>query len=147
MLRELLYHRPEGRGTDIAGALEYLSHVQRKKAVTFLVSDFQDEGFERALTVAGRRHDMIAVRLSDERERHLPALGFVEFEDPESGVRVTVDTSDQAFRQRFEDRVRRRRDELDRVLRRGKVDVIDVETGGAYVKALMRFFRERARRQ
>ena len=147
VLRELLYHRPEGRGTDVAGALEYLSHVQRKKAVTFLVSDFQDEGFERALAVAGRRHDMIAVRLADQRERHLPALGFVEFEDPESGERVTVDTSDEAFRGRFEDRVRRRREELDRTLRRGKVDVIDVETGGAYVKALMRFFRERARRQ
>lgn len=147
VLRELLYHRPAGRGTDVAGALEYLSHVQRKKAVTFLVSDFQDDGFERALAVAGRRHDMIAVRLSDERERHIPALGFMEFEDPESGARVTVDTSDEAFRRNFEDRVRRRRDELDRALRRGKVDVIDVETGGTYVKALMQFFRARARRQ
>ena len=68
VLRELLYHRPEHRGTDITAALEYLTHVQRKKAVTFLVSDFRDEGFEKALAVAGRRHDLIAVRLGDRRE-------------------------------------------------------------------------------
>ena len=72
VLRELLYHEPQGKGTDIAGALEYLTHVQRKKAVSFLVSDFQDEGFEKALAVAGRRHDLIAVRLGDQRERDLP---------------------------------------------------------------------------
>ena len=76
VLRELLYHRPEHSGTDITAALEYLTHVQRKKAVTFLVSDFRDEGFAKALAVAGRRHDLIAVRLEDRREQELPALGY-----------------------------------------------------------------------
>ncbi|MGY8778566.1 MAG: DUF58 domain-containing protein, partial [Longimicrobiales bacterium] len=84
VLRELLFHEPEGRGTDLTVALEYLNHVQRKKAVTFLVSDFQDEGFDRALAVAGRRHDLIAVRLGDRRERTLPPLGYLELEDPET---------------------------------------------------------------
>ena len=147
VLRELLYHRPEGRGTDIAAALEYLAHVQRKKAVTFLVSDFRDEDFEKPLAVAGRRHDLIAVRLSDVREHELPRVGLVELEDPESGERVVVDTSSHAFHHAFRSVDARRRAALDRSLRRSKVDVIDVETGRPYVKALMRFFQDRVRRR
>ena len=147
VLRELLYHRPEHTGTDITAALDYLNHVQRKKAVTFLVSDFRDEGFEKALAVAGRRHDLIAVRLEDRREQVLPALGYLELEDPETGERVVVNTSSAEFRSRFGERVRDRRARLDRELRRSRVDVIDIDAGEPYVKPLMRFFQERARRQ
>jgi len=147
VLRELLYHRPEGRGTDITAALEHLTHVQRKKAVAFLVSDFQDEGFEKALAIAGRRHDLIAVRIGDERERELPPLGFVELEDPETGECVIVNSSNPDFRDAFADHVGRARAQLDRSLRRSKVDVIDIETGRPYVKPLMRFFQERMRRR
>ncbi len=147
VLRELLYHRPEGRGTDIREAMEYLTHVQRKRAVAFLVSDFQDEGFERALAVAGRRHDLVAIRIGDEREDELPSLGWMELEDPETGEQVAVNTSDPAFRDEFARSVASRRAELDRVLRRSKVDVVDVVTGRPYVRPLMRFFEERARRQ
>jgi len=147
VLRELLYHEPQGKGTDIAGALEYLTHVQRKKAVSFLVSDFQDEGFEKALAVAGRRHDLIAVRLGDQRERDLPELGFVELEDPETGERVVVNTSGKGFRSRFRDLAAAVQLRTNKMLRKSKVDVIDIETGQPYVKPLMRFFRERASRQ
>ena len=147
VLRELLFHEPAGRGTDITAALEYVSHVQRKKAVTFLVSDFRDDGFEKALAVAGRRHDLIAVRLSDRREQELPALGYLELEDPETGERVVVNTANPDFRERFAARVGRRRQALDRELRRSRVDVIDIEAGEPYVKPLMRFFQDRARRQ
>ena len=147
VLRELLYHRPEHRGTDITAALEYLTHVQRKKAVTFLVSDFRDDGFEKALSVAGRRHDLVAVRLEDRREQELPALGYLELEDPETGARTVVNTSSPDFRRRFAERVRERRARLDRTLRRARVDVIDIDAGEPYVKPLMRFFQERARRQ
>ena len=147
VLRELLYHRPVGRGTDIAGALEYLTHVQRKRAVTFLVSDFRDEGFDRALAVAGRRHDLVAVRLGDPREQELPALGLLELEDPESGERVIVNTSSKAFRSAFRSVNTARRAALDRMLRRSKVDVIDIATGEPWVKPLMRFFQGRMRRQ
>jgi uncharacterized protein (DUF58 family) len=147
VLRELLFHEPAGRGTDITAALEYVSHVQRKRAVTFLVSDFRDDGFEKALAVAGRRHDLIAVRLSDRREQELPALGYLELEDPETGERVVVNTANPDFRERFAARVGRRRQALDRELRRSRVDVIDIEAGEPYVKPLMRFFQDRARRQ
>lgn len=147
VLRELLYHEPEGRGTDLRQALEYLTHVQRKRAVAFVVSDFQDAGFEKALSVAGRRHDVIAIRIGDEREAELPDLGYLELEDPESGEIAVVNTSDPDFRERFAERIRRQRSELDRALRRSKVDVVDVVTGRPYVRPLMRFFEERARRQ
>jgi uncharacterized protein (DUF58 family) len=147
VLRELLYHRRSGRRTDIAGALEYLARVQRKRAVVFLVSDFRDEGFERPLAVAGRRHDVIAVRVEDARERELPRIGLLELEDPETSERVVVNTSLSAFRAAFVALEGRRRTELDRVLQRSKVDVIGVETGQPYVQALRRFFEGRMRRR
>lgn len=147
VLRELLYHRPEGRGTDIKAALDYLNHVQRKRAVIFLVSDFRDTGFEKSLAVAGRRHDMIAVRVGDLREREIPPVGFLELEDPETGERLVVNTSDPRFRADFRERSRYAREELDRTLRRSRVDVIDIETGEPYVRPLMRFFRDRMRRR
>ena len=75
VLRELLYFKPEGRGTDIAGALEYLARVVRRRAVVFVVSDFLGDGYEKALAVAGRRHDTVAIRMSDPREHQLPAGG------------------------------------------------------------------------
>ena len=146
VLRELLYHEPEGRGTNIDAALEYLAHIQRKRAVVFLVSDFRDQGFEKALSVAGRRHDLVAVRLGDEREEELPPLGLMELEDPETGERVLVNTSSSVFRAAFQRESGRRTAALDTTLKRSKVDRIDVRTGEPYVKPLMRFFRERARR-
>ncbi len=147
VLRELLFHRPLGRGTDIAGALEYLSRVQRRRAVTFLVSDFRDEGFEKALAVAGRRHDVVAVRMGDARERDLPPLGLVELEDPETGERLVVDTGNARFREAFGAAARDARLRLDRTLRRSRVDVIDIDTGSPYVLPLQRFFKERMRRR
>lgn len=147
VLRELLYHEPEGRETDIDAALEYLAHIQRKRAVVFLVSDFRDEGFEKALSVAGRKHDLVAIRMGDVREQELPPLGLVELEDPETGRCIVVDTSDRAFRTAFQEANARRAAALDRALKRSKVDTVDIRTGEPYAKPLMRFFRERARRQ
>ncbi|MCY3546204.1 MAG: DUF58 domain-containing protein [Gemmatimonadetes bacterium] len=146
VLRELLYRPAEGTGTDIAGALEYLARVTRRRAVAFLVSDFLAEGYERALSVAARRHDLVAVRVGDAREAAIPAMGFVEFEDPETGRRVVVNTSGRAFRERFGEGRAAARARVDEVFRRSKVDSIDVTTGVPYERALRRFFEERGRR-
>jgi len=146
VLRELLYHRPTGKETDIAGALEYLNRVVSRRAVVFLVSDFMGEGFLRPLSVAGKRHDLIAVRMGDAREEEIPAMGLVELEDPETGERLVVNTSRQDFREAFREESQRRRAKLDRDFLRSQVDVIDVETGQPYVKPLMRFFKRRMRR-
>ncbi len=146
VLRELLYFEPEGRGTNIAAALEYLTHVVRRRAVVFLVSDFLSEGFAKGLSVAGRRHDVIAIRMSDRREWQLPPVGYVEFEDAESGEHVLVNTSDRRFRTAYQANAERTRRSLEETFRKTKVDVIEVRTGEPYVEPLMQFFRERARR-
>lgn len=146
VLRELLYHQPEGRGTDIKGALEYLSRVVPKRAVVFLVSDFLSEGFHRPMAIAGKRHDLIAVRMADSREAALPPMGFLEVEDPETGGRVVVNTSDPDFRTAFAKDAEDTRSRQDREFLRSKVDVIDIETGRSYIEPLMRFFQKRIRR-
>ncbi len=146
VLRELLFHRPQGRGTDIGGALQYLSRVVPRRSVVFLVSDFLGSGFSRPLSVAGRRHDLVAVRMHDPRERSLPPLGLMEMEDPETGERLVVNTSNQDFRDAFEEKVRTDSAQLDREFLRSRVDVIDIQTGEPYVKPLMRFFKTRMRR-
>ena len=146
VLRELLYHRPEGRGTDIGGALEYMSRVISRRAVVFLVSDFMGKNFFRPLSVAGKRHDLIAVRMKDARERELLPLGFVEMEDPETGERLVVNTSNRKLLEAFRGSTREEQDELSRDFVRCKVDLIEVETGRPYVEPLMQFFQKRMRR-
>ncbi len=146
VLREMLYCRAERRGTDIAGALEYLSRVIRRRAVTFLVSDFMAEDYGRALGVAARRHDLVAVRMQDRREFELPPMGFVDFEDPESGQRLVVNTAARSFRERFSREREGARARQDELFRRSGVDTIDIRTGVPYESALRRFFEERGRR-
>ena len=146
VLRELLYHPAEGKGTDIAGALEYLARVTRRRAVVFLVSDFMAGEYGQALSVAARRHDLVAVRVGDRREEDIPPMGFVEFEDPETGERTVVNTSGRAFRERFREIRYRCRARADELFKRGRIDSIDVTTGVPYDRALRCFFEERARR-
>ncbi|MEE2669974.1 MAG: DUF58 domain-containing protein [Gemmatimonadota bacterium] len=146
VLRELFYHRPEGRGTDMRGALEYMTRVTKRRAVVFLVSDFMDEGFEKPLSVAGRRHDLVAVRMGDRREGSFPPLGFMELEDAETGELFVVNTSDAEFRSNLEHRATRIRRNLERNFRRSRVDLIDIQTDVPYVQPLIHFFKERERR-
>ena len=146
VLRELLYFEPEGRGTDIAGALQYLARVVRRRAVVFVVSDFLADGYEKALAVAGRRHDTVAIRMSDPREHQLPAVGYLELEDAETGEHVTVDVSDPAFRAAFESGVAEKLTARERQFRKTRVDVVEITTDHPYADRLMRFFRQRAKR-
>jgi uncharacterized protein (DUF58 family) len=146
VIRELLYFTPSGRGTDIPMALDYLTNVVRRHAVVFLVSDFLAEGYERALSVANRRYDLIAIDITDPREGEIPAVGVLELEDAETGERVAVDTGDRRFRSRLEREFRTRREKMERTFRRLGVDSIRVSTDRPYVEPLERFFRMRARR-
>ena len=146
VLRELLYFRPTHKGTDIGAVLEYLNRIQRRRSVTFLVSDFLGENFDKQLRVAGRRHDMIVVRIGDPREEELPRVGLLELEDAESGEHVVVNTSDPRVRTLFRENVLRRRAVLDQLLRQTGIDRIDIRTDCSYVEPLIRFFQQRARR-
>ena len=146
VLRELLYFRPEGRGTDVAGALEYLARVVRRRAVVFVVSDFLATDYQKALAVAGRRHDTIVIRMGDPRERELPPVGYIELEDAETGEQLTVNLSDPAFRDAFDRDVTETRAALEREFRKTGIDVIEISTDRPYADRLMRFFRQRAKR-
>ena len=146
VLRELLYFKPVGRGTDVAGALEYLARVVRRRAVVFVVSDFLATGYRKALAVAGRRHDTVVIRMSDPREQHLPPVGYLELEDAETGEQVTVNVSDPGFRTAFERDVAETLIVREREFRKTGVDVIEITTDRPYADRLMRFFRQRAKR-
>jgi uncharacterized protein (DUF58 family) len=157
---ELLGARPRGRGTDINVALDYLGNVAKRKAVVFLMSDFQATGWEHALRLVARRHDLIPIEIFDPRERHpLPAgssedggerglvpMGLVLVEDPETGEAVWLDTDSPQVREAFTQAARR--EELDRheFFRRNKIDFISVDASRPYLDPLVRFFRLRERR-
>ncbi len=146
VIRELLYFRPLRRGTDIDAALEYLNRVTFRRSVVFLVSDFFASDFERALRVANRRHDLVAIVLEDPREFDVPAIGIVELEDAETGEGVMVDLGNAAVREAFQKRARKERDDRDALFRRMGLDAVNISTQGAYHEPLMQFFKMRARK-
>lgn len=147
VIREVLSCKPMGRGTDIAAALEHLGRVTTRRCVVFLVSDFLDPDCQRALRVAGRRHDLIAVVLDDPREAELPDVGLVELEEAETGARYVVDTGDARVRTAFAKQAAMARAARDRVLRAADVDAVTIRTDRSYIDALMRFFRAREKRR
>ena len=147
VIREVLSLQPAGRGTDLAAALEHLEKVTKRRSVVFVLSDFLDAGAERALKIAARRHDVIAVVLDDPRERELPDVGLVELEEAETGERYVVDTSDPRVRKAFAESARVARTARDRWLHAANVDAIVITTDRPYTEALLRFFRMRERRQ
>jgi len=146
VIREVLSFSPQGHGTDISTALEHLSHVSKRRCVTFVISDFLDGRARLALKIANRRHDVIAVVLEDPRDLALPDVGLVELQDAETGERFLVDTGDARLRREFEQRAEAARRERDRMLRSVDVDAIAVRTDRPYTEALLRFFRMRERR-
>ena len=146
LIRELLHFRPEGTGTDIGEALDFLGRVQKRKAVCFLVSDFQAAGFEKSLQIANKRHDLIAVSVTDPREMDMPDVGMADLEDAETGEIVTVDTSDPRFREQFRAAALSGRRALSRTLKGLSVDSVEVVTDKPYIEPLTRFFKERAHR-
>jgi len=146
VLRELLYHKPAGAGTDISGALEYLNRVQRKRATVFLVSDFLSENYERALRVANKRHDIVAVTVVDPREREMPDVGLIEFEDAETGDKLTIDTSDSALMNLFSSQVVDEHAAREKLFASMDIDSIDIYTDRSYIEPLVTFFRMRAKR-
>jgi uncharacterized protein (DUF58 family) len=147
VVRELLYHQPAGRGTDIQMALEYLDRVLTRRSVVFLVSDFQSPDFTPALRVVSHRHDLIPVLVRDERESRLPPIRYVELYDPETGEQLLVDTSLQRFRRRFELLATAGRETLLAGFRKLGIDVIDIATGESFVEPLRKFFHKREARR
>ncbi|MCA9750853.1 MAG: DUF58 domain-containing protein [Gemmatimonadetes bacterium] len=145
VIREMLFFRPEGRGTDVGLALEYLSRVVRRKAVVFLLSDFMSADYTRPLRVANRRHDLTAVTITDPAEDELPAVGLLHLVDAEDGRERLVDASSARVREEFARARREFREQRRQVFRRYRVDAVDVRTDRPYAEPLIAFFRKRER--
>ena len=146
VVRELLYLKPAGRGTDLGAAFDYLNKTSRRRSVVFLVSDFQASGYENPMRIAKRRHDLIPVTISDRREMELPNVGLIELEDAETGARMVVDTSSKQVRASFARGAMGDVEQRTRVFRRMKIDAIDARTGESFIEPLQRFFRAREAR-
>jgi uncharacterized protein (DUF58 family) len=149
VIREILAFQPRGRGTNLEQALDYLSHVQTRRAVTFVLSDFQvndEELVRKKLRVASKRHDVIALSLRDPREEELPAVGLVELRDAETGERALVDTFDRKVREQFALKSQLRIEALRRLLRTASVDHVEIRCEADYMLPLIKFFNMRERR-
>lgn len=143
IVRELLEFRPASRGTDVAGALKFLNNVIKKRSIAFLISDLLDEGYEDALKIANRRHDLVALRTTDPRELELPDMGLVQFTDAESGGSRWVNTSSKAVRDHYRAEALKHQARSRDALRRAGVDQAVISTRDGYVKPLMNLFRQR----
>ncbi len=150
VVREILAFEPEGVGTDVVLAIDYLQHVQHRQAVCFLLSDFQVDGSDRLrrkIRVAARRHDLIALSLGDPREEQVPAVGLVELQDAETGERVLLDTSHALTRERFAADAAGRHRRLQELLRTAGVDQVAIRSDRDYLPPLLQCFRRRERRR
>ncbi len=145
-IRELVAAEPVAAETDIGAALEYATRVLKRRAVVFVISDFQGEGWEHAIRLANRRHDVISIQVGDRREVAMPDVGFVRLRDPETGEVVEVDTRQPRVRALFERHAAESGEALAEQLRRAGVDQLAVETDGDHAKSIHRFFRMRERR-
>ena len=146
LIRELVSIQPEGRGTDISSALSFLGKIQRKVAVVFLLSDFYSRDFTKALRAAGRRHDLVALAITDPAELDLPRGGLVRMEDAETGRQRLIDTEDRRVRETYHRLVSETRASRDAELRQANVATVEVRTDESYLKPLLRLFRRRERR-
>ncbi|HEX3043197.1 MAG TPA: DUF58 domain-containing protein, partial [Bacillota bacterium] len=146
VIREILAYEPTGTGTNINEALTFIHKVIKQRSIVFLISDFMNVDFERSLKSLARRHDLVAVSLSDPKEKELPAIGLVELRDAETGGRMLLDTSLPQVRAAFKQRALDRATATEKLFKRNKVDLIDISTDQPYLQPLQKFFLKRERR-
>ena len=146
VLREALYFNPTGKGTDISLALEYLNRVSKRKTISFIISDFFAPDYKKLLSVSNKRHDMVAISITDPREIDLPDVGIIKLADAESGKSFFIDSSNPLFRRRYTESALNRIEQRRKLLRSINVDNIDIRTDIPYEKELVKFFKIRARR-
>ena len=148
IIRELVSYTPSGRGTNISEALRFLVGVNKKRATTFLLSDLINAPadmpkLEDALKIASSKHDIMAIRVYDKRDRELPDVGIIEVEDAETGARSWLDTSSRCVREFWSEDYNARNEAMASLLRHNRVDMAEVATDGDYVKELIKMFKKR----
>ena len=144
IIRELIDFHPEETRTDISQVLKYLTNAIKKRCTAFLISDFIDkEGFKDALTVANRKHDMVAIQVYDRRETELPAVGLMKIKDAETGKEQWIDSSSARVRAAYKEWWEKRQAKMSDTFKKCRVDSVSVRTEDDYVKALIALFDKR----
>lgn len=143
LIRELLYNQPVGIGTNLKTALDHLNRTSSRKSVVFLLSDFHDRDFEKALRITRRQHDVIPIVIADDRESRLPNVGLLSTTDPESGRNITIDTASRSQREAFRKVQESATRDLKRLFRSLRLDPIWISTGQDFVEPLHRYFHRR----
>jgi len=146
IIREVLSFEPQGNKTNIRSALEYFNHTIKKKAIVFLISDFYDIGYEKILRIVGKKHDLIGIVLSDPREKEISGSGLIKFRDAETGDIRYVDTDSKDFKLHFRETQKRFDNYRKQLFISSRLDSINVQSGGSYIKPLVDFFKMRERR-
>lgn len=144
VIRELIDFQPEDRQTDISQVLKYLTNAIKKRCTAFLISDFINKDcFKDALTVANRKHDMVAIQVYDQRETELPSVGLMKIKDAETGKEQWIDTSSSRVRQAYKEWWEKRQEAMDTTFKKCRVDSVSIRTEDDYVKSLMALFEKR----
>jgi len=146
LIREVLYFKPSGSKTDIAGAIDYLLRVIKKRSVLFLISDFLDKDFYQPLRMASKKHDLIATHIYDPLERRIPESGIINLKDLETGREVLVDFSNKENQRNLALKAEKGRAKLHNFFKRNKIDTIELNTHEDYAQPLYMFFEQRAKR-
>jgi uncharacterized protein (DUF58 family) len=152
VIREILFHTPQNRGTDVAAAFDFINDVQRRRAVVFVISDFIEtpvafDRFKLQMRLTNKHHDLVLCHLRDRHEEELPALGLLTLEDPETGEVLEVDTDSRHVREDFRQRATERMEAFRRAARQAGVDTLELRTGEPYSQALYAFFQNRSSRR
>ncbi len=143
IIRELIYFKPENRETNIAEALRYFTNVIKKRSIAFIISDFIDSNFDDALTIANKKHDIIALKIYDKRETEIPSIGLVKMMDAETKKYIWVDTSNKKVRNTFNSWWKSSEKQLKEIFTKSGVDSVSIRTDEDYVKPLMNLFKRR----
>ncbi|MDM8160247.1 DUF58 domain-containing protein [Labilibaculum sp. K2S] len=143
IIRELINFKPEHRNTDIGNALRYLTQVIKKRCTTFVISDFIDDGFENALTIANKKHDLVALKIFDKREQEIPSIGLIKIKDAETGEYSWIDTSNKKVRKNYAKWWSDKDNQLTETFKKSGVDVANIRTDQDYVRSLIALFKRR----
>jgi len=143
IIREMINFEPEGTGTNIEQALSFFNNVTKKRSIAFLISDMMDEGYEKPLRIAAKKHDFVALQLRDIAEDSIPDLGYIPLKNAETGTIEWVNSSNKKLRKAFRANARKQLDETEQLLKRSGVDFTYLYTNRSYVKPLMQLFKKR----
>ena len=146
IIRTILNYQPEGRLTDLNIPLEYLLKIQKRKCIAFLISDFQATNYETNVKLARQKHDLVAISISDPRERDLPKIGLINLRDSESGETLLIDTDDREMTKLLTSYEREKRGKFKKLFRSIGVDTIEIDTDGSLVEPIIRYFKIREKR-